>query len=168
MHLPCLSQLAASPPTPAKAFWCHYWLVAFNSNRSTFPLRPCWECPRSIRANSSYSRREQNAHNPHPTPKNAPSIPIPMLGRRRVWNVAPTYDFPGLSLPLNYPRGSRGLGRVGSAREVPSRPRATYRTRLPAGAADVQKAAGTSNIPRASTSRGFSIRSGAHSLPVRG
>ena len=27
--------------TPAKAFWCHYWPVSVNSNRRTFPLRPC-------------------------------------------------------------------------------------------------------------------------------
>ena len=46
-----------------------------------------------------------------------------------------------LSLPLEYPRGFRGLEGVGSEREVRSRPRATYRTRSPAAATEVQKAA---------------------------
>ena len=58
-------------------------------------------------------------------------------------------------------RGSRGLEWAGKERDVRPRPRAICRTRTPAVAMDVQHAAGTPNILRASTSRGVSIRPGA-------
>src|ERR1019366_5106738 len=107
LHLPCLSQLA------------------------------CWECPRSIHANSPYSRREQDAYNPHPLPERIPGLLIPMLGAPLCKLCGLPCDSPGLPLVLDYPGASRGLEGVGSARKVHPRLRATYRTRSPAAATNV-------------------------------
>src|ERR1039458_3663754 len=81
-------------------------------------------------------------------PGRIPGTPILMSRPRHRQEGGPPCDFTGLPVRLDYPRGFRGLEGVGSEREVRSRPRATYRTRSPAAATEVQKAAARSEERR--------------------